>query len=273
MQARARRRAGSAVRARDVKDALLAAVKKGDVPGVRDLIVGATEKERRAAAQAFNDASSRPVTSDVDAWRASGLARVGTATARQVSCGMVVAVPAAARGRRRRVPPVGGRRDRCARADVRLDRGPCDHRRRFFPQLAARPSPGCVRRRRASGRRRVHAGDGDRDRRREPARVGVRGASSRPGAARRGGLADLRGGGRSRARQRPGLVLQGGKRPEQRLRAAREPLDVCTRAGRRRRPDPPRPAPRCLARRARARLSAVHARLVRQRARSARADA
>ena len=68
-----------------MKDALLAAVKKGDVPGVRDLIVGATEKERRAAAPAFNDSSSRPYTSDVGAWRASGLARVGTATARQVS--------------------------------------------------------------------------------------------------------------------------------------------------------------------------------------------
>ena len=80
---------------------------------------------------------------------------------------MVVAVPAAARGRRRRVPPGGGRRDRCARADVRLDRGPRDHRRRVLPQLAARASPGGVRRRRASGRRRVHAGDGDRDRRRE----------------------------------------------------------------------------------------------------------
>ena len=67
-----------------MKDALLAAVKRGDVPGVRDLIVGATEKERRAAAPAVNDSSSRPFTKDVGAWRASGLARVGTATARQV---------------------------------------------------------------------------------------------------------------------------------------------------------------------------------------------
>jgi hypothetical protein len=68
-----------------VKDALLAAVTRGDAPGVRDLIVGATEKERRAAAPAFNDTSSRPLTRDSDAWRASGLARIGTATARQVS--------------------------------------------------------------------------------------------------------------------------------------------------------------------------------------------
>ena len=48
------------------------------------MIVAATEKERRAAAPAFNDSSSRPFTKDVNAWRASGLARVGTATARQV---------------------------------------------------------------------------------------------------------------------------------------------------------------------------------------------
>lgn len=84
MQARSRRRAGSALRARNVKDALAAAAKKGDTAGVRDLIVAATEKERRAAAPAFDDSSSRPFTKDVDAWRASGLARVGTATARQV---------------------------------------------------------------------------------------------------------------------------------------------------------------------------------------------
>ena len=67
-----------------MRDALVAAVKRGDVPGVRDLIVAATEKERRAAAPAFEDSSSRPFTKDVNAWRASGLARVGTATARQV---------------------------------------------------------------------------------------------------------------------------------------------------------------------------------------------
>ena len=67
-----------------MRDALVAAVKRGDVPGVRDLIVAATEKERRAAAPAFENSSSRPFTKDVNAWRASGLARVGTATARQV---------------------------------------------------------------------------------------------------------------------------------------------------------------------------------------------
>lgn len=67
-----------------MKDALLAAVENGDVVGVRDLIVGATEKERRAAAPAVGDRSNWPLTRDVDRWRASGLARVGTATARQV---------------------------------------------------------------------------------------------------------------------------------------------------------------------------------------------
>ena len=68
-----------------MKDALLAAVKKGDASRVRDLIVGATEKERRAAASPIGDRSSWPFTRDVDPWRASGLARIGTATARQVS--------------------------------------------------------------------------------------------------------------------------------------------------------------------------------------------
>ena len=239
-------------RARHVKDALLAAVKRGDVPGVRDLIVGATEKERRAAAPAVNDSSSRPFTKDVGAWRASGLARVGI-NRPPGRRGMVVAVPAAARGRRRRVPPARRRRDRCARADVRLDRRPRNRRRRPVRQLAARASPGGVRCRRSSGRRRLHAVDGGRDRRREglpTARVCVRRASSRPGAARRRAVADLRSGGRRRARERPGVVLQGGKRPDERLRAAREPLDVCARPGRSRQPAPPHPAPRRLARRA-----------------------
>ena len=70
-----------------MKDALLAAVQEGDAPGVRDLIVGATEKERRAAAQTVGDRSNWPLTRDVNMWRASGLARVGTATARQVDQG------------------------------------------------------------------------------------------------------------------------------------------------------------------------------------------
>lgn len=68
-----------------MKSELLAAIKQGDAARVRDLIVAASEKERRAAAPAVSNRSNWPFTRDAEPWRASALARIGTGTARQVS--------------------------------------------------------------------------------------------------------------------------------------------------------------------------------------------
>ena len=122
-----------------MKSELLAAIEQGDAARVRDLIVGASEKERRAAAPAVSNRSNWPFTRDAEPWRASALARIGTGTARQVSSewwslyplrvddrdDVVLALVAdviAARGR-----------------TLRLDPRPRDHRRQLrVRQLAAR---------------------------------------------------------------------------------------------------------------------------------------